>query len=58
MGDRWCNCDTVQGICPCCGGFLGAAHNQENESISQHASDGAELRTIRMVLLIWLKIRA
>jgi hypothetical protein len=54
----YCNCEPVQNICPCCGGFLGAAYSQENDSISQHDLDGAELGIVRLAILTWLKMRA
>ena len=62
-GGAFCQCDPVENICPCCGGsFLTVANDQENDSISQHVSDGTEpaieLGVIRVVFLIWLKIRA
>jgi hypothetical protein len=60
QGDRWCKCPAVQGICHCCGSNLNLA--QENESISQHASDDVqpmlEIGIIRMAFLMWLKVKA
>jgi hypothetical protein len=62
VGGRWCECDTVQGVCPCCGGLLGVTSNQENESTSQHVSDDEqpmlEIGIIRMAFLMWLKVKA
>lgn len=61
-GGRYCDCAPVEGYCPCCGGILNLANNQEAESISQHMSDCTEpainLGLIRLALLTWLKIRA
>ena len=59
-GGIWCECMPVQGVCQCCGGNLSLA--QENESISQHASDDEqpmlEIGIIRMAFLMWLKVKA
>ena len=62
-GGIWCECTPVQGVCECCGGnLLTVANNQENESISQHASDDEqpmlEIGIIRMAFLMWLKVKA
>ena len=57
-GGAYCQCTPVDGRCPCCGTILGATINQENDSISQHDSDGAELGVIRIAFLMWLKVKA
>lgn len=58
-GFGYCDCDPVGNVCPCCGGsLLAVANDQENDSITQHASDGAELSIIRLAFLMWLKIKA
>ena len=60
MGGGFCNCDSppVEGVCPCCCGNLNVANDQENDSISQHDSDGAELSITHLAILMWLKVRA
>ena len=64
QGNVFCECTPVQSVCPCCGGgdLLTVANDQENDSINQNASDGAELTlelsAIRMAFLMWLKTRA
>ena len=59
---KLCECTPINGVCPCCGGSLTVANEQENDSINQNASDGTEptfeLGVIRMTFLIWLKMRA
>lgn len=57
-GGAYCNCTPEQGVCPCCGGLLTVAPDQENDSVSQHDSDGAELGVIRLAIFMWLKARA
>ena len=59
---RVCGCNVQQGICPCCGSFLGAAISHENDYFDQNASGEAqpavELGIIRLAFLMWLKIKA
>ena len=58
-GGAYCHCTPVEDICPCCGGNIRTvANDEENDSMSQHASDGAELGVIRLAILMWLKVRA
>ena len=58
-GGAYCPCTPVEGTCQCCGAsFLTVADDQENDSVSQHVSDGAELGVIRLAVLMWLKVRA
>ena len=54
----YCSCTPVEGYCLCCGSCLTVANDQENDSVSQHASDGAELGVIRLAFLAWLKLEA
>jgi hypothetical protein len=60
-GGRWCECNYVQGVCPCCG-LLGAARDHENESFDQNASGDArptvDIGVIRLAFLMWLKVKA
>ncbi len=60
---RQCECNPVGDICQCCGAsLLTVTPNQENDSITQHDSDGTgpmlELSVIRMAFLMWLKVKA
>ena len=58
-GGAYCPCTPVEGLCPCCGiNLLTVADDQENDSVSQHVSDGAELGVIRLAFLMWLKVKA
>ncbi len=61
-GGYRCNCNSVLGVCPCCGGTLTVAGNQEDEPICEDFSDGAgsalDPGFIRLAFLAWLKLAA
>lgn len=61
MGGRWCGCNFVQGVCPCCG-VNSPATNLEIETFDQNASGDArptvETSIIRLAFLMWLKVKA
>jgi hypothetical protein len=62
-GYGWCNCNPVQGVCPCCGGIFNiASSDQQDEKPVQKAPDGvepaSELGLVLLAFLLWLKLRA
>jgi hypothetical protein len=63
QGNVLCECTPIQGACPCCGGTLSTAYDQEseNELINQNASDiepSFELGLVLLAFLMWLKLKA